>query len=106
MQSQLGELHAAGISVVAISYDSVETLKGFAAARKIHFPLLSDAGSATIMAWHLKNMEAPAGIAGVPYPGTFILDKTGTVRAKLFHDGYRARHTAADILKEVAGLRK
>ena len=106
MQGKLDELKAAGVSVVAISYDSPATLKAFAASKKIEFTLLSDDGSPTIKAWHLLNKEAPAAIAGVPYPGTFIVDKTGTVRAKLFHDGYLKRHTAADVLKTVASLRK
>jgi peroxiredoxin len=105
LQSQLSQLQAAGVSVVAVSFDSVDVLKKFAAAKTIAYPLLADEGSKAIASWKLLNKEAPKQITGVPYPGTFILDKTGKVRAKLFHDGYRARHTAADILKAVAALK-
>ena len=30
---------------------------------------------------------------------------SGTIRAKLFFDGYRERHAAADILKAVAEIK-
>ena len=40
----------------------------------------------------------------MPYPGTMILDKKGTIRAKLFYDGHRHRHAAADIVKAVGEI--
>ena len=44
-------LRAQGLGVAAISYDPVPTLAEFASRRSITFPLLSDAGSATIKAF-------------------------------------------------------
>ena len=85
--------------VVAISYDPVDVLAKFAEERKITFPLLSDPDSKTIKAFGILNKEATGKAAGVPYPGTFIIDSKGVVRAKVFLDGYRQRHTTDELIK-------
>ena len=36
--------------------------------------------------------------SGIPYPGTFILDPSGTVKSKYFEAGFRERYAASDIL--------
>jgi peroxiredoxin len=105
LQNDLGSLKEKNVRVAAISYDSVEVLAKFTEQRKITFPLLSDQGSAAIKAFELLNKEANPRIQGVPYPGTMILDKNNVIRAKLFFDGYRERHAAADILDAVAKLK-
>jgi peroxiredoxin len=63
--------------------------------------LLSDPGSKTIEAYHIRNESAKGKAEGVPNPGTFILDQAGVIRAKLFLEGYRDRHTT-DALIEAA----
>lgn len=78
-----------------MSYDSVEVLDRFARRRKITFPLLSDVGSKTIDAFGLKNQERKDG---VPHPGTVLVGEDGKVIAKLFHEGYRKRHLAEEIV--------
>jgi hypothetical protein len=35
----------------------------------------------------------------VPNPGTFILDRDGVIRAKLFLEGDRDRHTTAALIE-------
>ncbi len=102
MQKDLPTLQAKKIKLVAISYDSVELLAKFAEKRKITFPLLSDPGGKIIIEYGLANKEAKGMAEGVPYPGTMLIDRTGVIRGKLFFDGHRDRHTAADILKAVA----
>ena len=79
MQLQRGypDLQKKGIGLAAISYDPPATLKAFAAARGITFPLLSDSGSATIKAYGLLNEQATGKTAGIPHPGTFMLDHAG-----------------------------
>ena len=104
LQENLKELEAAGGSVVAISYDSVQILKRFADKSTIKYPLLSDAGSKTIDAYGIRNKEAPERWSGIPHPGTFILDQKGIIRAKLFLENYRERsapEAVAKALKEV-----
>lgn len=83
----------------------MDLLAKFSNRHKIRFPLLSDPDSATIKAFQLLNAEAKGIAAGVPYPGTMILDNKGTIRAKLFFAGYRARHSPADILEAVCNMK-
>jgi len=90
---------------VGISYDNVEILKRFAARKLITFPLLSDAGSKTIDAYGIRNKEAPERVSGIPYPGTFIVDAKGVIRAKLFLDGYKERHLPEAALEALKQLR-
>jgi peroxiredoxin len=98
LQSNLETLKKAGIQPVAISYDSVEVLKRFAKQRKITFPMLSDPGSKTIDAYKIRNQRGKGRTAGIPHPGTFIVGKDGKIVAKLAHEGYRERHTTAEII--------
>ena len=104
LQSSLKEIEATGGQLVVISYDSAGTLKRAAAKRKVTFLLLSDPGSKTIDAFGILNQEAKGKGKGVPYPGVFILDRKGIIRAKLFRAGYARRARIADVvqaLKEV-----
>ena len=65
---------------------------------KITFPLLSDPESKTIDAYHIRNEAAKGKAEGVPHPGTFVLDQTGVIRAKLFLEGFRERHTTEALI--------
>ena len=38
-------------------------------------------------------------LTGAPHPGTYILDKDGVVRAKLFLERYQVRHTAEQLIE-------
>ena len=100
LQAKLTEFRKQGLAVAAISYDSPAVLKDFATRRGITFPLLSDQGSKTIRAFGILNEEVPAGtpFAGIPYPGTYIVDPSGRVTAKYFEEDYTQRYTASDIL--------
>ncbi len=93
----------AGFGLVAISYDSSETLKGFADKHGITFPLLSDAGSKTITAWGLLNREATGRTAGIPHPGTFIIAPNGQVSSRAFEQPYQERRSATSLLAQLAG---
>ena len=103
LQKNLKEIEATGGQVVAISYDSEEILKRFAEKSAIVFPLLADPGSKTIDAYGIRNREAPARWNGIPHPGTFIIDRAGVIRAKLFLESYRDRHPAEAV---IAALQK
>ena len=124
LQDRLAELSRAGISAAAISYDSVEILAGFAAERGITYPLLSDDDSAVITEFGILNTVAADALdpgqddpdvmavvekyvavggafeeaVGTPFPGTFVLDKDGIVKARYFEDFYRERNTTANVL--------
>lgn len=105
LQAHQEEFRKRGLSVAAISYDSVEVLKDFATRRGITFPLLSDKDSQVIRAFGILNENAPRDsfVYGVPNPGTYVLNGAGVVTAKYFEDDYTERVTASDILARQFG---
>jgi hypothetical protein len=105
LQGRLGDLEKQGLSVVAVSYDPVETLAKFASARNITFPLLSDKDSTVIRKYRIFNdtMERGARFYGVPWPGTFVLDAKRTVSSRFFEERYQERNTAASIVSRQGG---
>lgn len=87
-----------------MSYDSVDVLSGFGGKYGIQYPLLSDQGSAVIRALGLLNEQAAEQVAGIPHPGTFVLNGDGTVRSKHFYESYRERDTGTGVLEHILGL--
>ena len=108
LESQRENFRRRGLGLAALSYDSVEILADFAARRRIGYPLLSDPQSKVIRAFGILNdVDYPPGhrapgdaysAHGVPYPGTFVLDREGRVIAKHFEDRYAERRTGASLL--------
>lgn len=100
LQGRYEDLTRQGLGLIAVSYDAVETLKAFADARGITFPLVSDPDSSIIKRYGLLNETVEPGNRsyGVPHPGTFMLDRNGVVTARFFEDAYQERSTAASIL--------
>jgi peroxiredoxin len=124
LQGRVKELKDRGLGLAAISYDPPEILAAFSKQRGITFPLLSDVGSETIKRYGLLNTVAieAAGpnandpalaeeiktyvsvvganprVAGIAFPGTFILDRSGRVKARFFEDFYITRNTVSSIL--------
>ena len=105
MQRDLKSIEATGVQLVGISYDDRKALKAFSDRMKIGFPLLSDPGSETIEAYHIRNKAARGKAEGVPNPGTFILDQHGVIRAKLFLEGYRVRHSAEELIQAAKAVK-
>jgi peroxiredoxin len=124
LQGRVAELQRKGLGLAAISYDSPEILARFSRERGITFPLLSDAGSATIKRYGILNTLAEEGLGpnasdpvlaadvkkyvsavgvyprlvGMAYPGTFILDRSGRVRSRFFEEAYNERNTFSNIM--------
>ena len=109
LQSRYDDLQTQGLGVAVVTYDPVATLAGFADARGIEIPLLSDEGSATIREYGLLNHEMDPARApeerrammrrlyGIPYPGTFMLDTAGRVTSRFFEAAYQERSTVSSI---------
>jgi hypothetical protein len=104
LQSRAADLSKQGIGLIAVSYDSTETLKKFAVSRGIAFPMISDAGSTIIRRYGLLNetIDPKTRFYGVPHPGTFMLDRKGVVTARYFEDAYQERNTVSSILARQA----
>ena len=97
LQRNLKEIEAGGTQLVGISYDSVPSLKRFA-NKRISFPLLSDSGSRTIDAYNIRDKSVNDGVS---LHATFVIDKTGVVRAKLFQVSYAERPAVDALLKAI-----
>jgi len=78
----------------------VPVLADFARRRGITFPLLSDAGSATIKRYGLLNttVDPTNALFGYPFPGTLIVDRNGVVTSRFFEDAYEERDTVSSML--------
>lgn len=97
LQRNLKEIEAGGTQLVGLSYDSVPGLKRFA-NKRISFPLLSDPGSRTIDAYNVRDQAVNDGVA---LHATFIIDRKGVVRAKLFQVGYAQRPAVDALVKAI-----
>jgi peroxiredoxin len=100
LQQQAEGFRKKGLAVASLTYDSVAILKDFAERKKVTYPMLSDPESKVIKAFGIlnTNMEPGNMAYGVPFPGMYIVDARGLVKAKYFEDDHRERYTAADVL--------
>jgi DsbC/DsbD-like thiol-disulfide interchange protein len=100
LQSRYAEITRQGLGLIAISYDSADTLRKFSSSRGISFPMIADAGSAIIKRYGLFNdtVDPKSATYGIPHPGTFIVDRKGVVVSRFFEDVYQERNTTATIL--------
>ena len=127
LQGRVEEIRKQGLGLAAISYDSTEILSAFSLQRGITFTLLSDVGSETIKRYGILNtvaaeavgpnakdpavtedvkkyvsvVGANARMVGIPFPGTFILDRNGRVKFRFFEESYIERNTASSIIMRV-----
>src|SRR6266581_206807 len=123
LQTQYEQLRKDGLGLVGISYDSQDILAAFSEQHGITFPMLSDPGSSTIKRYGILNTVAeealgPNGkdpqviaqvkvyvsangaterVRGIPFPGTFIVDRGGRVKARFFEESYTVRNTVSNI---------
>jgi peroxiredoxin len=124
LQGQVKQLRDQGLGLAAISYDSPEIIAAFSRQHGITYPMLSDAGSATIKRYGILNpvpeqlfgpnggdpamkadvekyvsvVGASARMVGIAFPGTFMLDRQGRVTSRYFEDFYIERSTTSSLL--------
>jgi hypothetical protein len=105
LQRRYADITRQGLGLIAISYDSPETLKAFTASRGITFPLVTDQGSVIIKRFGLFNdtVDPKSRTYGIPHPGTLIVDRKGVVQSRFFEDAYQERYTIGAILPGVGG---
>ena len=98
------QIEAMGINVVAITYDSVETLKTVQEDQDIRFPLLHDEAVTIVNAFGVRNLDYEPGhrIYGIPYPGIFLIDPNGVIKAKFAEERYQDRPPFEDILQAIS----
>jgi peroxiredoxin len=106
MNGGAAEIEKRGYRIVALSYDSPETLKTFADKRQISFTFLSDPKSEVIDLYKLRDPQYPPGSRayGVPKPIIFILDKGGVIRAKLYEESFKVRPPVSAVISAIDAL--
>jgi len=100
------QIEAMGVNVVALTYDSVETLKTVQEDQDIPFPLLHDEDVSIVNAFGVRNLDYEPGhrIYGIPYPGIFLIDPNGVIKAKFAEERYQDRPPFEDVLEAVSEL--
>src|SRR4030095_15354814 len=115
LQQVAPALAAERVSLVAISYESVEILHNFAATHGITYHLLSDEGSHAMRGLSLINdrVQEDHAVYGIkpnarhvklPYPGVYVLDRDGVVTQKRFYESYRERDTGTGLIAQALGI--
>lgn len=101
LQQHLGEFDAESIKLFAISYDPLEVLSDFASDHRIDFPMLADTDSEVIKEFGILNTlvrPEEEEYYGIPYPGTYLVERDGRVVGKFFNREYQVRDTSATML--------
>ncbi|MCG8415843.1 MAG: peroxiredoxin family protein [Pseudomonadales bacterium] len=100
------QFEAMGISVVAMTYDSVEMLKTVEEDMGVEFTMLRDEDITHVNALGILNTdyEPDQRAYGVPYPGIFLLDTDGVIHAKFAEESYRDRPDFDNVLEAAADL--
>ncbi len=95
------QFDAIGVSVVAMTYDSVDFLKDVELDRGVEFTLLHDEAITHVNRLGILNTDYEPGSRayGVPYPGIFLLDTEGVIRFKFAEESYRDRPDFEGILE-------
>jgi len=100
------QFEAMGISLVAMTYDSVEMLKSVEEDMDVQFTMLRDEDIKHVNALGILNTdyEPDSRAYGVPHPGIFLIGPDGVIRAKFAEEGYRTRPDFNYVLEAAAEL--
>jgi peroxiredoxin len=102
--------HRADTPVIAVSPDSPENFKRIIpivmdrTGRQFLITLLSDAKLSIIGRYGLRNQEAAKEGMALPYPTTYVLDKSGRVRWRFTEKNQAVRPSNEAILSELQKL--
>lgn len=106
LEAAAAPLAAAGWTLVAVSYDPVETLAGYKADKGLSYELLSDEGSVAIKAFNLLNTDMKPGSRydGIPHPAIVFIGADGTIKQTLREDGFKTRPAVDLVIETAEGL--
>ena len=100
LQERKAGFDAAGIGMVAISYDDPAFQQAFIDKFAITIPVLADVDGLSFKTLGILNEDyAPGDLQyGIPHPGMIVIDPAGKVVGKLFLKAYSSRVDAAAAL--------
>jgi peroxiredoxin len=106
VNSRLAEFEALGLNVITVSVDEVPLVRQFADAQHVGYTMLADPDGDINEALGIRDPQYPVGSAafGVPRPIIYILDRSGTIRARYMEPTYRTRPDLDVVLAETAEL--
>lgn len=94
------QFEALGLSLVTITYDSVDTLKLVEEDLGLGFTLLHDEEIKHINAFGIRNKDyAPGEFGyGIPEPGIMLISPDGVIKYKFSEENYRIRPDWSGVL--------
>jgi peroxiredoxin len=100
LQEHKEAFDAAGIGMVAITYDDPALQQAFIDKFSITIPVLSDIDALSFKTLGILNNEYQSGDFqyGIPYPGMIVINQEGIVVGKLFLEAYSSRVDATAAL--------
>lgn len=100
LQENKAGFDAAGIGLVAITYDDPALQQAFIDKFAITIPVLSDVNALTFKTLGILNEDYEAGDFryGIPHPGMIVVDPQGIVVGKQFLEAYSTRVDSAAAL--------
>ena len=103
----VADIEKRGYKLAGISYDATKVLADFVNKRSITYTLLSDPKSEVIDRYGLRDPQyKPGSFAfGVPQPIILVIDRKGTVAAKLYEDSYKKRPPVALVVETLDKLK-
>jgi len=110
LQQQRAQFEAAGIGLVAMTYDPPQLQQAFIDRHGITIALLSDTDGLSFKTLGILNEQYRRGESeyGIPHPGMIVINPQGEVVGKLFLEDYSVRVDAAAALafsRQVLGIR-
>ena len=109
LQDNAAAFAAAGIGLVAITYDEPGLQQAFIDKFGITIPVLSDSNALSFKTLGILNEDYQRGDSryGIPHPGMIVVNPNGEVVGKLFLEAYSSRvdsRAALAFAKEVLGI--
>jgi len=106
VNSRLDEFLALGLNVVSISVDEVSLIRKFADAGNIRYTMLADPGGDINESLGIRDPQYPVGSAayGVPRPTLYLIDRSGTLRARYMEPTFRTRPDLDLVLRDAGAL--
>jgi peroxiredoxin len=106
VNARLPEFQALGLNAVSISVDDVAMLHTFAEAADIGYTMLADPNGDINESLGIRDPQYPVGSAqfGVPRPTLYLIDTSGTIRARFMEPTFRTRPDLDIVLAEAEAL--
>ena len=109
LQDNAAAFAAAGIGLVAITYDEPRLQQAFIDKFGITIPVLADINALSFKTLGILNEDYQRGDSryGIPHPGMIVVNPDGEVVGKLFLEAYSSRvdsQAALAFAKEVLGI--